>query len=792
MAKEIEARLKLSAIDRTRKAFDSVSRNLDRIDKKSSAVERAQQSMGRAESMQGRIARTEAAFMARAGGVLAPAALAYGTARSVQRFASVERAINRIGITAEATAAETKAAFGVIDKAAYDYAMTQDSVTAGLDSLVASGRDLPSALSFLPAVTATAQAAGAEITDMATTADALGNSFDITGEKMQSAFDILVMAGKEGKFELKDMASYLPTLAPAFEVLGYKGEAGIKKLAAALQIVRQRTGSAGEAATAFQNVLQKMETEETAKKFGKFGIDLRAEMAQARKEGADLLDVFVKLATEAVDGDLSKLPQLFGDQQMLVGVRALIQGGDDLTAMVNRLGGAAGSTKRDLDRLLGDTQTKIDRMSSSWDRLVKNFGAGVADYANPAMDYLNADMETGQAYEAGLTKYQEQGGTRFEAQEEFNRRYGEANPDFSWYNPVELNERVNAFVDAMAAFGRGDAQTPFDGIDAQISHQTNAGMSLADQYQAYGEGRTGPGKLTIDGAAVTRGTPLPHWRPGQAGGPSDLDRLGEHYQTYGEGRLAGEARGREIADPTDSRAILSRITDRAVRMQDDFRESRSGPASVDPWISAPEIGLRVGPFTGGDQGLQDAADARWQEIVADHERSVSALTAKVDTSYGPQRPDEDAWSGWSQPAPIVIPDYSADGSSGWRGGGFDEGRFGEDTLAVQGVDELRQAMEAGGQSVAQGGRDAQAAIDRGGEQLPARGQEAGAAFSQTAGAALSGQATAAGSAFGLSAARTFNANVRVPSAPAGGGGSLPRANRAPARTMEDAGSAGGG
>jgi TP901 family phage tail tape measure protein len=700
---DVTATLRLRAKDESAKAFRSLAGRFDAVDKKARQVERATRATMRAEQAAGRVAavnraagRTEAALLARAGGILAPAAIAYGAGRSVQRFASVERAIDRIGITAGATAAETKTAFGVIDKAAYDYAMTQDAVTAGLDSLVASGRDLPSALAFLPAVTATAQAAGAEITDMATTADALGNSFDITGDKMQSAFDILVMAGKEGKFELKDMASYLPTLAPAFEVLGYKGEAGIKKLAAALQIVRQRTGSAGEAATAFQNVLQKMETEETAKKFGKFGIDLRAEMAQARKEGADLLDVFVKLATEAVDGDLSKLPQLFGDQQMLVGVRALIQGGDDLTAMVNRLGGAAGSTKKDLDRLLAGTEAKIDRMSSSWDRLYRNMGAALSEYANPAMDILNADMETGQAYAAGLEKYQEQGGTRFEAQEEFNRRYGEANPDFSWYNPVELNERVNAFVDAMAAFGRGDAQTPFDGIDAQISRQANAGMSLADQYQTYGEGRTGPRKLTIDGTAVTRGTPLPHWRPG--GGPSDLDRLGAAYQSYGEGRRAGEAGGRAIADPTDARALLDRLTDRAVRMQDTLRADRAKD---------------TGP--------------------------VPVTIENMD--YGPQLPSEPDWNGWGNPdAPISIPDYSADGSSGWRGGDFNERRFGDDEIAVQGIDELRQAMSdgsinaetslrAGGDSVGQSILTAAQALERAAAAIGTNGREAAAAIS---------------------------------------------------------------
>ena len=62
-------------------------------------------------------------------------------------------------------------AIRTVDRAALDYSMTQDSVTDGLESLVASGRSLDDALSFLPSVAATAQAAGADITDIATTAE---------------------------------------------------------------------------------------------------------------------------------------------------------------------------------------------------------------------------------------------------------------------------------------------------------------------------------------------------------------------------------------------------------------------------------------------------------------------------------------------------------------------------------------------------------------------------------------------------------------------------------------------
>lgn len=88
--------------------------------------------------------------------------------------------------------------------------------------------------------------------------------------------------------------------------------------------MRAQTGSAGEAATAVANVFQKMEFGRTAKKFKKFGVDLRAEMAKARKEGKDLFEVFLDLSEKALKGDLSKLPQLLADAEFAKGMRALL------------------------------------------------------------------------------------------------------------------------------------------------------------------------------------------------------------------------------------------------------------------------------------------------------------------------------------------------------------------------------------------------------------------------------------------------------------------------------------
>ncbi|WP_054308918.1 phage tail tape measure protein [Mesorhizobium sp. 1M-11] len=399
--REIEAILRISSKLGNMRALETLQTKLAQVDRSAKAFNRSQTALARTQTAAYKQTVSTLAATAR---YLAPAAIAMGVQRSVVAYAAVERRLNRIAINADQGKEAVGGMLKTVNQISYEYAIAQDDVTTGLETLVAAGRSADDAMKFLPAVTATAQAAGAEIADIATTADAVAGSFDIAGDKMQHAFDILVTSGKQGKFELKDMAQYLPSMAPAFAALGYKGEKGLGKLAAMLQTIRQRTGSAGEAATAAQNIFQKMESEETVKKFAKFGVDLRAELAKARKEGRDLVDTFLDLSEKATKGDLSKIPQLFTDAQFQVGMRALLQGRKDMEGFQRALANVDGATMRDVNKVLADTETKLDRMASSWTRFSTSFGNTIAPPVTGLLDSATGFLDFDQAITEGLNK----------------------------------------------------------------------------------------------------------------------------------------------------------------------------------------------------------------------------------------------------------------------------------------------------------------------------------------------------------------------------------------------------
>jgi len=311
------------------------------------------------------------------------------------RAASFDRRMTRIGITADATDQAVRGASKAIHAIAQETATPIDKVVDGLDALIARGRSLDDAMGFLPSVARAAAASGSDVDDIAKTAEAIGSNFKISSRDMEKAFEILVAGGKAGNFELKDMARYLPALAPAAAAAGLKGAAGLEQLVAMLQVVQKGTGTAEEATASFNNILSKMESEETAKRFGKFGIDLRKEMARARKQGRNLLEVFEELSFKAVKGDLSKIPQLFSDMEFARGIRALLTYRGEwqkLAAEIRR--DAPGAVARDLARATSDAQSSVDRLSNSWDRASRSFGRTLdAGGATSALDGFAAGAE---------------------------------------------------------------------------------------------------------------------------------------------------------------------------------------------------------------------------------------------------------------------------------------------------------------------------------------------------------------------------------------------------------------
>lgn len=398
--REIEAILKISSKLGSMKALSTLRSELAKVNQQANAFNRTQSVLARTNGIMAMQMRNGWAATTSA---IGPAVAAYAGVQAIKGYAAVERHITQIGITAGATESQTAAMMTRLRNTATEMRVPFQDVVAEMDSLVSSGKSFDEAYAMLAPVGKAAKASGADFADMATTADALSTSLGITATQMEGAFDVLAFGGKAGKFELRDMAAELPSLTPAFAALGYKGPEALKKLIAMMQGVRKETGTSSEAATALQNVFQKMNTDDTTKKFKKFGIDSRKALKDAKDSGKDLLDTFIDLSFEAVHGDMDKLPQLFTDAQFLQGMRALMNQRGQIKAWQSDMSNAAGTVSADFKRTFADAQSSLDQLGNSLGRLSGTFaqafgkagGVGSIDAVSNDFERLAAALDGG-------------------------------------------------------------------------------------------------------------------------------------------------------------------------------------------------------------------------------------------------------------------------------------------------------------------------------------------------------------------------------------------------------------
>lgn len=456
-------------------------------------------------------------------GALAVAGVATAAASAYKDYAEVERQVNRIVINAGKSADTINPTIGHLQQLAGATHQSFGSIVEGLETLIASGRELDDAMSFLPSVAMTAQASGAAISDIALSADALSTSLGVTSGEMQKAFDILVGGGKLGKFELKDMAQYLPSLTPAFAALGYKGNEGLMKLVATLQVMRSQTGSSAEAATLMSNVLNKIYTADTAKKFKDMGINLRKALDKARAEGRDVLDVFKQLAFQAVSGDLSKLPLLFTDAEMLKGMRALLSTGGMLNEMTAALSNVDGTALKDFNQIAADSAARVQDLQNAWDKFVLSVGAKLSDHVTPILERATTFLSEHEAIEQA-TKGQDMK-TIDEDRADFIKRYEELNGPNKGYLGTGIGpnlEALEAYRQALIKKGRG-------GIDNILDYLKRD--ELVNKYIERGEqaaSQKGPPKPTNGRAGYpflgvrTGKIPVPIPRPDPSAPPEEV------------------------------------------------------------------------------------------------------------------------------------------------------------------------------------------------------------------------------------------------------------------------------
>ena len=179
-------------------------------------------------------------------------------AGSARMLISLEERFTRLGIQANKSADDMDR----LKTAIYDTSQQANvridpsQLTSAVEDIVEKTGDLDFATANLESFALAISATGAEGKAIGGIAAEFQKMGIIDPKQVREALDILTVQGKEGAFTLENLAALGPRVVTAYTSMGRGGVQGIREMGAALQVIRQGTGSSEQAATAFEAVLR--------------------------------------------------------------------------------------------------------------------------------------------------------------------------------------------------------------------------------------------------------------------------------------------------------------------------------------------------------------------------------------------------------------------------------------------------------------------------------------------------------------------------------------------------------
>lgn len=258
----------------------------------SAAKERYERDQGRAGKLAGAGAATLGAGIA----VGAPTALA------IKGGVDFEAQLRDMAITGGMSKADEQGLGNSVRLNATRWNAFTTDINKGLGVLVANGITGVSDLKVYGGLIAkTSVAANAATEDIGGLIYSLQTNLKVSAKDTAETLDGLAYSGKQGSFELKDMASWIPRLGPQMAALGANGRTAANDLAAALQVARLGAGTSDEAGNNLENFLNKITSNDAKTQFAKAGIDLQKEMTGLTAKGFGPIESMLKIAQGYID-----------------------------------------------------------------------------------------------------------------------------------------------------------------------------------------------------------------------------------------------------------------------------------------------------------------------------------------------------------------------------------------------------------------------------------------------------------------------------------------------------------
>lgn len=189
-------------------------------------------------------------------------------------FAATDRRITRMGLAAEKTKKEMSEIFGGIQDAAIKFRVDDSELTGAIEKVGTVTGDIDFGNRNREIIAPSLAASGSD-------GESIGalfaqfQKFNVTDEKdTLKAMDTLNQLGKEGAFELKDIAERGVKAFSMYAAAGATGVKAIKDVGVALESAVDATGDTTTASTAVENLIRDLQLPKVVKELRRNGINV--------------------------------------------------------------------------------------------------------------------------------------------------------------------------------------------------------------------------------------------------------------------------------------------------------------------------------------------------------------------------------------------------------------------------------------------------------------------------------------------------------------------------------------
>lgn len=311
----------------------------------------------------------------------------------LREFAQTDRRITRMGLAAEKTRAEMALMFGGMQDAAIKFKVDDSEVIGAVEKIGTVTGDIDFGFKNKNNLAASIAASGGS-------GKSIGGLFaqfpkyQLMSEKQTlEAMDTLNKLGKEGAFELKDIAEKGVRALSMYSAAGGKGVAGIKDVGVALESAIDVTGDRDTAATAVENLIRDLQVPKVVKTLKHNGINVFDKEGQMRSLPVLLQEISKRSGSKGAEQQNARLLGAGFNQDSILLISSVTsgKGAENLKRYQSVVADGQGILD-DAAYAAQDFTSAIQSLSTTWEKFANS---NLAKPVQELADALNAvDQET--------------------------------------------------------------------------------------------------------------------------------------------------------------------------------------------------------------------------------------------------------------------------------------------------------------------------------------------------------------------------------------------------------------